>query len=444
MDPIHRRLLCHSIAAIAATLLSAGAFGQWHAEPIDRPPRPEAVPAPPEPKAVVEAPPIPALASAWRVESGALPLPVIEAAVVSRDRHIVVLGGLDATFEATAAIQIHDPLRGWLPIGSQLSTPRAAAASVALADGRVLLFGGFEGPIASPRPLEDGERLDPLVAGSSRAIPPFGESLEGATATRIGGDRVLVAAGESARIYDANLDLWSDAARLETARRHHAAIALDDRHVLLVGGERSDPAAGRADRISATLIFIAERDPGSAVPAPRAEPFEIAGRRQPPWGRRDLAAARHPRDGRWLLAGGLDPSRGETVRDSWWLDPERAAIVPGPALPLEAGAYRLHVEPLEQGLAILGGEWRRPDARGDANASLLLSTHGRDATWRRLAPLPASGSRRMLLSTGRGLELIGGYAFLDAANAAALDEAPGPRFDPRRYRLSLAPIALGD
>ena len=374
-----------------------------------------------------------------------MPLPVIEAATVVRERHLAVLGGLDSRFEATSAIQILDPRHGWLPIGSQLATPRAAAAAVPLFDGRVLLFGGFAGSISAPEHLEDGERLDPLVAGSSKPIAPFGQSLEGLSATLLLQDRVLVVAGDSARIYDANLDLWSEAARLDVPRRHHAAIALDDAHVLLLGGEADERRSHGPDRLSATLVFVPPSETSAPTAAPETEPFEFFAKAAPPWGLRNFSIARHPRDGRWLLVGGLDPARGATMTETWWVDADRAALRRGPALPLPRGASRLHLVAIDRGLAILGGEWRHEQSRGEANGSLLLLANSAlESEWRTLAPLPRSGSRRMLVDGLRGIEVLGGYEFLDAEAAAARGESPGPRFDPRRYRLSIAPLASGD
>jgi hypothetical protein len=439
------------LPAIAVSVVAAATgptSAQWDSEPIDGSrsqgaARSRSLEDSSAPTAADSS--IPALASAWRIERGELPLPVIEAAVVVREDHLAVLGGLDANFEATGAIQIHDPRRGWLPIGSQLAMPRAGAASISLPDGRVLLFGGFAGSISAPIHLEDGERLDPLVAGSSRAIPPFGESLEGLTATLLPGGQVLVAAGGTARIYDANLDLWSDATQLDVPRRHHVALPLDSSHVLLVGGElEASPSLGPR-RVGATLIFVPSLDERTSIPVPQAEAFRLSGRTAPLHGLRDFAAARHPGDGRWLIAGGIDPHSGATLRETWWIDPDRAAIFPGPTMPLEAGACRLHVAPLDRGLAFIGGEWRRPGERGDANASLLLlASPSRETRWLRLATLPWSGSRRMVVDGGRGLELLGGYAFIDAERASAQSTAAGPRFDARRYRLSVAPLVSGD
>ncbi len=439
--PIHRTSAPMPIAVAIA--LATSSLAQWDAEPLDASRGGNAV-APAEPASTV-ATPLLAIASSWRIEPGAMPLPVIEAATAVRERHLAVLGGLDSTFEATSAIQILDPRRGWLPIGSQLATPRAAASSVSLSDGRVLLFGGFAGSVSAPLRLEDGERLDPLVAGSSKPIAPFGQSLEGLSATLLAGDRVLVVAGDSARIYDANLDLWSESAPLDVARRHHAAIALDDAHVLLLGGESAERVPNRPDRLSATLVFIPPHDANAATSPPEAEPFEFFANAAPPWGLRDFSIARHPRDGRWLLVGGFDPARGATVADTWWLDADRAALRRGPMLPLARGACRLHLVAIERGLAILGGEWRGDRSRGETNASLMLMANAsREHEWRRLASLPQSGSRRMLVDGVRGIELLGGYEFLDAEAAAARGESPGPRFDPRRYRLSIAPLASGD
>ncbi len=110
-----------ALAVSVSIAWATSATAQWDAEPLDASGSTDDVavetPTP-------SAPALATIASSWRTEPGAMPLPVIEAATVLRERHLAVLGGVDPNFEATSAIQILDPRRGWLPIGSQLASPR--------------------------------------------------------------------------------------------------------------------------------------------------------------------------------------------------------------------------------------------------------------------------------------------------------------------------------
>ena len=76
------------------------------------------------------------------------------------------------------------------------------------------------------------------------------------TATELAGGRILVVGGwrhsglpnyvpplAEAQIYDASANLWSRAAFLNTARAQHAAVALEDGRILVVGGLSNVPLA---------------------------------------------------------------------------------------------------------------------------------------------------------------------------------------------------------
>jgi hypothetical protein len=126
------------------------------------------------------------------------------------DNHVVLLGGVDFVGGLVATAQAYE--QGVVrPAGvPALSTPRRAFTLVTLADGRLLVAGGFG---------EDGK-----VLSSTEILAPGGA-------------------------------LWEPGEPLGVARAHHTATVLDDGTVLLIGGlgaegqvidsiERFDPARG--------------------------------------------------------------------------------------------------------------------------------------------------------------------------------------------------------
>lgn len=420
---VQPRILLSLILAAAA-----GAAAPPLAEPLDG--------AAPSPAPASVAPP--SLPADWRTPSGSMPLAVIEAVLAERDGRLVLLGGLDSAFEATAAIQILDPRQGWLPIGSQLGVPRAGARSVLLHDGRVAILGGFAGAVASPVHHEDGELLDPLVAGSSRVIEGFGGSLEGLTATPLPAHLALVAAGDRVRVLDLATLGWSEPAALSPPRRHHLAIPLGDGQVLLLGG--ADSAAAPI----ATLVRTSSEDP-TAPPIVEEIAIDDASASFPA---RLRHAASAPIEGGVIIAGGLDPESLRTSERLWRFDEASRSLGALPSLPQATGASHLLLASIDQGVVVVGGEWRVGAARGPADFSLVLERDPSDRAawrWRSLPPLPVSGSRRMLRRTAEGgVEILGGYRFRDRREAEETSLPPGATFDPRRYRLSLAPFAAGD
>jgi len=381
--------------------------------------------------------PSPRVLSLWRMERGDMPLAVIEAAAIASRGRVHLLGGVDRSFEATAAIQTFTRRDGWRPIGDRLAIPRAGASGLPLPDGRLLVLGGFEGDVAAPHWHDDGEVLDPTIAGSAERLASFGESLEGHSATPLADGRVLVVAGTTARCLDpspGSTPRWGPPTRLPAARRGHVAVRLDDRRVLVACGLR-------ASETEAPALRILE------LPEDPAEPPRIAdaideGRSEPLRVRRDVAGARDPTSGWILLAGGVDPDTSRSAAETWWFSPEDRLVRSGPRLP-PGGATRLHLVPVDGGIAILGGEWRRIDGRGPADLALLARGGEADAPFGRLAPLPVSGSRRMRI-VGDGVDLIGGYRYRSPTEAETFGLPAGVHFDDRRYRLSLAPVDGGD
>ncbi|PZC48551.1 MAG: Galactose oxidase, central domain [Chloroflexi bacterium] len=198
-----------------------------------------------------------------------------------------------------------------------LVTPRAFHGATALADGRVLLTGGFLGgsPLNTPSAevfLPDEGRF---VDAGLMSLPRNGHS-----ATLLQNGDVLLAGGNSlpfepvasAERFDAASGGFVTAATLAGPRALHTATLLDDGRVLIVGGisggAGSELAAAEiydpiADRFSATGALSAARAQHTATLLP---------------------------DGRVLIVGGAGPT-GAPVPSEFY-DPVSGSFSDAPAM----------------------------------------------------------------------------------------------------------------
>jgi galactose oxidase-like protein len=157
------------------------------------------------------------------------------------DGRVLVVGGWTGERGVSASAEIYDPARrGFVP-APPLAGARAGHTATLLADGRVLLVGGSAG--------DDGEALaaaeifDPVTVRFIVTGAPAAARV-GHTATLLADGRVLIVGGRAGRgglvavaeRYDPATGRFSAAGPLNVPRYKHAAIRLDDGRVLVVGG----------------------------------------------------------------------------------------------------------------------------------------------------------------------------------------------------------------
>jgi hypothetical protein len=150
------------------------------------------------------------------------------------DGHVLVCGGVDASFESHATAELFDPATGiWSAAGSLLHA-RADHTATLLPSGHVLVAGGSSEATT--------ERYDPAT-GMWVAAGALSQGRSLHTATLLPDGRVLVAGGAtdtnytaSAEIYDPAASTWSPAGTLAQARAEHTATLLQDGRVLIAGG----------------------------------------------------------------------------------------------------------------------------------------------------------------------------------------------------------------
>lgn len=357
----------------------------------------------------------------WEVMPGPMQLPVFDGMAIELGQQLVVLGGFTRELEATRAIQIRSTLDGWRPIGSTMHEARARASLHAVGGGRVLVLGGYSGTWGkNATARDDGETLDPLVAGSGRDIEPFGEPLDGHGATELPGGRIAVSCGCSLRVLDLATERWSAPMELARERHHHASV-LVGRTLVLIGGDD----LGTIESIDLDdLDALPATDDAVVAEAPAATSLL--------WERGLADAAGAPLshvaaiaiDGRMAYAaGGFRTDERTTVDRTWTVDVARRAVVPGRPLPLPSGACDLVLTRHPRGVIVLDGEWWRDGLRGNANAALLVTRLPGAADdssrldWPEVWRLPGLGSsadlaHRMLAITAHGaIEAVGGYRY---------------------------------
>ncbi|MFO8080954.1 MAG: kelch repeat-containing protein, partial [Armatimonadota bacterium] len=202
-----------------------------------------------------------------------------------------------------------------------------------LADGRVLIAGGFVGGVTS---LAGCDVYQPDV----RRFVPTGQMAQsrfGHTASLLHDGRVLITGGSqfpgeitlrSAEIYDSATERFTAAGEMAEERARHTATVLDDGRVFITGGN-SIEADGQ---LASTEIY----DPatGRFTPGPpMCEP------------RMDHTATLLP-DGRVLIAGGFNGVGTPHTLDSCEVyDPATGDFAPAESLPLPVHEHKATLLP---------------------------------------------------------------------------------------------------
>jgi hypothetical protein len=208
------------------------------------------------------------------------------------DGRVLVAGG-----SASLHAEIFDTRDGTFSETGAMVARRAGHTATLLADGRVLLIGGTSERVAS------AEVFDPGTGrfSSTGSLPGI---RVGHTATLLPDGRVLVVGwseygynpDRSARdpmLYDPPTGTFAATGHLVTARHVHAAAALADGCVLIVGGMAPDTSS------------TTERAWDGEVFDPRTSTFRRTGSMEAPlWGHAATLLA----DGRVLVAGGYNAS----------------------------------------------------------------------------------------------------------------------------------------
>jgi hypothetical protein len=201
-----------------------------------------------------------------------------------------------------------------------MTQARQMHTATPLADGRVLLAGGFQSDV----PVASTEVYEP-TSGSFSATAPMAVVRVWDTATRLSDGRVLITGGNpvewyftgamhaSAQLFDPNTGTFSPTGSMATGRNLHTATLLRDGRVLIVGG---------SDAVHHALASAELYDPTTG--------------RFSPAGSMKTARAFHTAtllaDGRVLVTGGSvvgwDPVPGDFVASAEIYDPKTGTFSP--------------------------------------------------------------------------------------------------------------------
>jgi N-acetylneuraminic acid mutarotase len=218
------------------------------------------------------------------------------------DGRVLVVGGLgaDPTQETVdlASAELYDPTTGTFSPTGSMATSRNGHTATPLPDGRVLIAGGIGVPVGSSvhdEMLSSAELYDPKtgkfsLTGSMTADRYY------ATASLLADGRVLVAGGfpggtgtpASAEVYDPATGTFSKTGSMPDGRVQSSATLLSDGRVLFSGGLLMN--GGDTD-VSSALLYD-----------PQTGQFSETGSMVEP---RDSATATRLADGQVLVVGGF-------------------------------------------------------------------------------------------------------------------------------------------
>ena len=349
----------------------------------------------------------------------------------------------------------------WRAVGD-MSTPREFHTGTALLDGRALIVGGTD---PSGNEISNAELFDQF--SSQFTVPPngnLGVARSRHTATRLRDGFVLVVGGQNAsaaiaevEIYDPQNNEWSFVESLSVPRTEHTATLLADGRVLVAGG-RDDatvhktaeiydpetrawtPATDMGDvrfrHTAARLLNGHVLVAGGATTTDLFDPdyvsasVEIYDPQANTWTSADpLVPARlghttnRLRDGRVLIAGGLDASFAP-IAVSEVFDPATGSWRATASQPDIARHSHRAVSLFDDRLLIVGGA-----TSGD---NRLRSSEAYDAEsdrWLTLPPMDAERDNHTLTVLADGRVLVTGGRLGGGGNSAT-----GQIFEPARHR----------
>lgn len=168
------------------------------------------------------------------------------AAALLADGRVLVVGGFANGGIAVAAADVFDPKTGTFSPTGPMSLARARGpAATRLLDDRVLVTGGFNGKVL----LATTETYD-LATGAFAPSGPMTVGRIFQRATLLADGRVLVTGGDAAdgglaaaELFDPATGIFSGTGPMAIARTGHTATRLADGRVLVVGGTSNQSGA---------------------------------------------------------------------------------------------------------------------------------------------------------------------------------------------------------
>jgi hypothetical protein len=261
-------------------------------------------------------------------------------ATLLADGRVLIAGGFQVEGQSLASAELFDPATNRFAPAGELVTPRVGHAAIRLRDGRVLLAGGWDGRTRT----NALEVFDPET-GTFNAAGKLSTPLAEHTLTLLADGRVLIASGLSARnapsdavfAFDPDTGRVTRIGALKTGRGGHTATLLRDGRLLIVGG------TGKSDAVLADAEVFDVQTGRTAEVIPLLAP------------RRKHAAALLA-DGRVMLIGGSDGRDWHGQYDTTEIyDPTASRFIAGPRLNADRFKLADAVATLRDGSLIVAG-----------------------------------------------------------------------------------------
>ena len=179
-------------------------------------------------------------------------------ATLLSDGRVLIAGG----YEGTVSAELYDPATGSFTATGSMTTARSSHTATLLNDGKVLIAGGYDWCVEECDFVASAELYDPTT-GTFNPTGRMTTERGSHTATLLANGEVLVAGGfscdgylcyriiASAELYDASAGSFHATGSMATVRAYHTATLLLNGKVLIAGGwggggsaELYDPQTG--------------------------------------------------------------------------------------------------------------------------------------------------------------------------------------------------------
>ena len=282
-----------------------------------------------------------------------MPTPRSQFGAALVDGEIYTVGGLTkppgGRFVASPAVESFDPVVARWRRLTDLPSPRHHLMTAAY-DGRLFVFGGYDGDAGDPgSPTDEAWRYDPRV-GRWEPIAPLPHGSAAGMAVVVGDGIFIVGGvprGRSVYRYDPGRDAWETMAPMAEPAEHLAAVLLDGR-IHAIGGR------WRGQELASLAVYDSTADAWRELPALHTarSGFEAA-----VWGSRIIAM------------GGEIVGTRETLASVEVFDPATGAWSYASPLPIPLEGHRAAI--VDGALYLIGG-LPPPDHADDFGVSWRL------------------------------------------------------------------------
>ena len=258
--------------------------------------------------------------------------------------------------------ELYDPRTRTFAAGPTLAEARLGHTATALADGRVLVAGGW--PDEGRPPLASAEIFDPR-SGRFTPAGPMTVGRGGHTASRLTDGRVLIVGGQngstilaSAEIFDPSTLRFVAAAPMPGPRDAHGAAVLRDGRVLVAGGR-----SGREILLDTALLFDPARNAWTEAGQLREAKYK-------------LALAPLPDGGALVVGGQTGDAREARLSTTELFDARSARFQPGPTMAEPRFKISEAVITLADGRVVIGGGGSTVEIYADGHLRQLAGRLG--------------------------------------------------------------------